>query len=75
MLVMANKEQDHIMTEQLMTKEQWVTLFRDTGLDDRMMHKWHKLFEQRHPDAHAQFLFSLGLPKDEVENIRRMSAV
>lgn len=51
-------------------KEEWIGLFRETGLDDEMMLKWHKLFESRHPEAHENFLVWLGLPRDEVKAIR-----
>lgn len=52
------------------TVEQWVALFRETGLDEAMMHKWHHLFEARHPAAHQAFLEWLGLPAEKIEKIR-----
>jgi hypothetical protein len=54
-------------------KEQWISLFREVGLNDEMMIKWHKLFELRHPEAHESFLVWLGLPQDEVKAIRMNS--
>lgn len=54
-------------------KEQWIDLFREVGLNDEIMEKWHKLFESRHPEAHADFLSWLGLPQNEIEAIRTHS--
>jgi hypothetical protein len=45
--------------------EEWVAMFREIGLDEAQMQRWHKIFEARHPDAHQAFLEWLGLsPKD-----------
>jgi len=54
-----------------MTVEQWVALFREIGLDDAAMHRWHDLFEARHPEAHRSFLQWLGLAPEDVERIRQ----
>jgi len=52
------------------SKDEWVAMFRETGLDEDQMHKWHKLFESRHPEGHQSFLEWLGLSVQEVESIR-----
>lgn len=54
-------------------KEQWVSLLRQTGLDDGDMARWHAVFESEAPEAHRDFLESLGIPKDEVARIRAWS--
>jgi len=51
-------------------KEQWVALLRQMGLDDRDMARWHAVFESEAPEAHRDFLESLGIPKDDVARIR-----
>ena len=56
---------------QHVTVTQWVAMFREIGLDDAAMKRWHDLFETRHPEAHQEFLEWLGLPPAEVERIRR----
>lgn len=56
-----------------MTKEQWIALLASTGLDDDGMRKWHIEFEKMSPDAHQDFLESLGIPLEEIALIRRMS--
>ena len=30
-------------------------MFRDIGLDQAKMQKWHSLFEARHPEGHQSF--------------------
>ena len=47
-------------------------MFREIGLDDEGMKKWHQLFEARHPKGHADFLNWLGLSSDEITRVRNM---
>jgi len=55
------------------TKEDWVAMFREIGLSDEAMWNWHKVFEQRHPQGHAEFLDWLGIPREEINRIRNAS--
>ena len=57
----------------LMTKEVWVSILRAAGLDDAGMKNWHIEFERSSPEAHQDFLESLGIEKDEVAAIRDWS--
>ena len=52
-------------------KDQWVELFRRSGLTDEMMATWHRLFESDFPDAHQSFLEWLKLSGAEVAEIRQ----
>lgn len=54
-------------------KEDWVAMFREVGLSDEVMEKWHHLLETRHPEGHEGFLNWLGIPSDEINNIRANS--
>jgi DNA-binding transcriptional MerR regulator len=54
-------------------KEAWTAILRAAGLDDDGMHRWHAEFERSAPEAHQDFLESLGLPGREVARIRRWS--
>jgi DNA-binding transcriptional MerR regulator len=54
-------------------KARWVAVLRATGLDDAALHRWHVEFERMAPQAHEDFLESLGLPRAEVVRIRRWS--
>ena len=55
------------------SKDQWVDMFREIGLTDDAMMKWHRLFESRHPEGHESFLAWLSLPSDEIAGIRAKS--
>lgn len=60
------------MSNEAMTKENWVLLFREIGLDDATMRKWHQAFEARFPEGHQSFLEWLQIPTDEIERIRAL---
>lgn len=55
-------------------KARWTAILRAAGVDDAAMHRWHVEFERMAPDAHQDFLESLGLDATEVARIRRWSA-
>jgi DNA-binding transcriptional MerR regulator len=55
-------------------KEEWVEMLRAAGMDQAAMERWHREFEKRAPQAHHQFLLSLGIPEDEALFIRKQSA-
>lgn len=57
-----------------MDKQGWTNLLRAAGMDDATMDRWHALFEQQAPEAHASFLRSLGLDQKEITRIRKWSA-
>lgn len=54
-------------------KDGWVAILRATGLSDDDMLRWHIEFERLTPQAHQDFLESLGLEDDEIERIRQWS--
>lgn len=51
-------------------KEEWVDMFKEIGLSDADMMKWHRLFETRHPESHGAFLAWLGISDEEIAGIR-----
>lgn len=55
------------------TKDQFVGLLDSAGVTDQQKHQFHSAFEQRHPEAHADFLAWLGIPPAEIERIRAWS--
>ena len=57
----------------VMTKARWVQLLAACGLDAADRARWHAEFEKLSPEAHQDFLESLGIPADEVAAIRRWS--
>jgi hypothetical protein len=60
------------MSNEVMNKENWVLLFREIGLDDTTMVKWHQGFEAKYPDGHQSFLEWLQIPKAEISSIRAL---
>ncbi|MEM7588258.1 MAG: MerR family transcriptional regulator [Acidobacteriota bacterium] len=56
-----------------LTKERWVAILRATGLSEDDMGRWHQEFERLTPEAHQDFLESLGLEDDEIARIREWS--
>jgi DNA-binding transcriptional MerR regulator len=54
-------------------KAGWVAILRAAGLDDAAMDGWHREFERLAPEAHQEFLASLGIPADEIRTIRASS--
>lgn len=54
--------------------EEWVKRFRDIGLDDAAMEKWHRLFELENPAGHQNFLEWLGVPTEKITDIRAKCA-
>ena len=44
------------MSKATVTVNDWTAMFRDIGLDEDTMWQWHGIFEQRHPEAHEDFL-------------------
>ncbi|MBN2242822.1 MAG: hypothetical protein JW793_09040 [Acidobacteria bacterium] len=57
----------------MLNKERWIDIMRAAGLTDRNMRNWHIQFEKMEPDAHQEFLESLGIEAVEIEKIRLWS--
>lgn len=55
-------------------KQAWIEMLRAAGMDEAAMGRWHTEFERRAPEAHHQFLLSLGISEDEAQFIRKRSA-
>lgn len=56
-------------------KTAWVTMLRAAGMSDAAMDAWHREFEQRAPEAHHDFLLSLGITEAEVRLIREHARI
>jgi len=54
----------------VVTVDQWVGLFKDVGLSEEDMRKWHTLFEQKYPEGHQSFLEWLGVEEKRIKEIR-----
>ena len=58
----------------VLSKEIWVSILRAAGLDDDGMRNWHIQFEKTSPEAHQDFLESLGIGEQESQVIRGWTA-
>lgn len=67
-------ENDDVLKEtRVMNKARWMSMLRQAGADEAMMARWHAAFEAQAPEAHQDFLESLGLGDEEVAEIRDRS--
>jgi MerR family transcriptional regulator, thiopeptide resistance regulator len=58
---------------EMISKERWVEIMRAAGLKEQDMHNWHIQFEKMEPEAHQEFLESLGIESAEIKKIREWS--
>jgi DNA-binding transcriptional MerR regulator len=54
-------------------KNAWIEILRLSGMNETDMQHWHAEFEHNAPHAHHSFLLWLGIPEDEVLEIRMRS--
>ena len=57
----------------VMDKATWVSILQGAGLDEAGMRQWHVEFEKTSPEAHQDFLESIGIGPAEIESIRAWS--
>ncbi len=57
----------------MINKERWVEIMQAAGLTEQDMHNWHIQFEKMEPEAHQEFLESLGIKPAEITKIREWS--
>jgi len=67
------RNQGNIKNTRILTKDKWVSMLRAAGLDDDGMWNWHVEFERNSPEAHQDFLESIGISSDEIALIRNKS--
>lgn len=54
-------------------RDTWISIQKAAGLKHADMQKWHVEFEKRAPEAHFQFLLSLGITEKDALHIRKLS--
>jgi MerR family transcriptional regulator, thiopeptide resistance regulator len=59
--------------EIMINKERWVEIMRAAGFEEQDMRNWHIQFEKMEPEAHQEFLESLGIQAAEIKKIREWS--
>jgi MerR family transcriptional regulator, thiopeptide resistance regulator len=58
---------------EMINKDRWVEIMQAAGFSEQDMQNWHKQFEKMEPDAHQEFLESLGIKAAEIQKIREWS--
>lgn len=66
--LLGNKDLVHSLS-----KENWVDLLSSIGLGPEERENWHRIFEEKMPDAHQSFLESLNIGTMEIDTIRQQS--
>jgi len=56
----------------VMDKQTWISILKASGMNEADMDKWHEEFEKQSPQAHHDFLVSLGIGKEEIDIIRKI---
>jgi len=69
------ENESSVKGSRVITKETWVSLLKAAGLDEDGMKNWHVEFEKTSPEAHQDFLESIGIEKDEIISIREWSKI
>lgn len=59
--------------KEMLSKEKWTKVMRDSGFSEDDMRRWHRQFEKDAPEDHEEFLRFLRIPEDEVRRIREWS--
>ena len=67
------QDEDMAQKSRVITKETWVSMLKAAGLDEDGRKNWHVEFEKSSPEAHQDFLESIGIEDDEIELIRQWS--
>ncbi len=64
-----------LRSTKVMNKAQWVDILKSSGMDEAAMRQWHIAFEKSLPQAHSDFLQSLGIEENEIEEIKKWSEI
>jgi MerR family transcriptional regulator, thiopeptide resistance regulator len=54
----------------VINKKRWVEIMKAAGLSEQDMSNWHVQFEKMEPEAHQEFLESLGIEPSDIKKIR-----
>lgn len=66
-------KQPSLLEQNMGNKQRWVEIMQAAGLSEMDMKNWHKQFESMEPDSHREFLESLGIDAEEIQQIRNWS--
>jgi MerR family transcriptional regulator, thiopeptide resistance regulator len=60
-------------SNQVITKDKWVSIMKAAGFSEEEMNRWHMEFEKNAPKEHQEFLEFLHIGADEIAKIREWS--
>jgi len=73
-LILKLLEKDSLLrSAKIMNQTQWVNILKASGMDENAMRQWHIEFERALPEAHSDFLESLGIDVENIEKIKTWS--
>jgi DNA-binding transcriptional MerR regulator len=72
-IVQLLKQKQLLKGVEMINKKRWTEIMRAAGLSDNDMKNWHTQFEKMEPEAHQEFLESLGIQVEEIRKIREWS--
>ena len=75
LIVLLLGEDSLLRSSRVMNKTQWVDILKASGMDEEAMRQWHIEFERSLPEAHKDFLESLGIESEEIATIRNWAAM
>ncbi len=61
------------LENEMLKKERWIEIMSAAGFSSDDMQNWHRQFEKLEPEAHQEFLESLGIDPSEIAEIRKRS--
>jgi DNA-binding transcriptional MerR regulator len=64
------KNNDLMKKRVSLSKEVWLGILENAGINNDSALKWHMDFEQQSPEQHQKFLLALGFTPDEIQKIR-----
>ena len=73
LIVRLLRNSDALPPTRQLDKDAWVAILRASGMNDEDMRRWHVEFERHSPEAHQDFLESLGIDHAEIDRIREWS--
>jgi len=62
-----------LRSSKIMNKAQWVNILKAAGMNENALRQWHIEFERDLPEAHSDFLESLGINTEEIKKIKAWS--
>ena len=68
--IMTLLKEPGLLNQGQLTKQRWIEILRESGMNDQDMLNWHNRFEQMEPLGHLKFLQSLNISDVEIERIR-----